>query len=66
MYLREALCLTQTDVAERLNVTQTRVSALERGDVGRASVDTLRRYVEALGGQLRVEVEVGADRIQIA
>jgi hypothetical protein len=32
----------------------------------RASVDTLRRYAEALGGHLRVEVEFGDNRIQIA
>ena len=64
--LREAQHLTQVDVAGRLHVAQTRVSALERGDIDRVSVDTLRRYAEALGGRLRVEVEVGEERIQIA
>ncbi|MFJ5957277.1 hypothetical protein ACIQC5_15140 [Paenarthrobacter sp. NPDC092416] len=32
----------------------------------RAQVDTLRKYVEALGGRLCVEVELGDERIQIA
>jgi hypothetical protein len=31
-----------------------------------AQVDTLRKFVEALGGTLRVEVECGDERIQIA
>ena len=31
-----------------------------------AKVDTLRKYVEAVGGRLRVEVELGDERIQIA
>ena len=64
--LREALQLTQVEVAARLDVSQNRVSRIERGDIDRAQVDTLRKYVEALGGTLRVEVEVGDVRIQIA
>lgn len=64
--LREALNLTQVELAARLEVTQNRVSRLERGDIERAQVDTLRRYVEAVGGHLRVEVEIGDRRIQIA
>lgn len=64
--LREASQLTQIDLADRLNVSQNRVSRIERGDIERAQVDTLRRYVEAVGGRLRVEVELGDERIQIA
>lgn len=64
--LREASELTQVELAERLQVSQNRVSRIEHGDIERAQVDTLRRYVEAVGGQLRVEVELGDERIQIA
>ena len=64
--LREARDLTQVQLAERLNVSQNRVSMIEHGDIDRARVDTLRRYVEAVGGQLRIEVELGDERIQIA
>jgi len=64
--LRESLSLTQVELAERLHVSQNRVSRIERGDIERAHVDTLRKYVEALGGTLRVEVEYGDERIQIA
>lgn len=64
--LREASELTQVELAGRLHVSQIRVSRIEHGDIDRAQVDTLRKYVEALGGRLRVEVELGDERIQIA
>lgn len=64
--LREASELTQVELAARLHVSQNRVSRIEHGDIGRAQVDTLRKYVEAVGGRLRVEVELGDERIQIA
>ncbi|MBM3669877.1 MAG: helix-turn-helix domain-containing protein [Actinobacteria bacterium] len=57
--LREAQELTQTDVAEVLEVSQRRVSEIERGQCDRIKLDTLRRYVQALGGTLRVEAHVG-------
>lgn len=63
--LREASELTQVELAGRLHVSQNRVSRIEHGDIDRAQVDTLRKYVEALGGRLRVEVELGDERIQI-
>lgn len=52
--LREEAALTQVELAERLNVSQDWVSSIDR-----TQIDTLRRYVEALGGSLRVEVELG-------
>jgi transcriptional regulator with XRE-family HTH domain len=64
--LREASDLTQVELAARLDVSQNRVSRIEHGDIERAQVDTLRKYVEAVGGHLRVEVELGDERIQIA
>ena len=64
--LRENMNLTQVELAERLQVSQNRVSRLEGGDIERSQVDTLRRYVEAVGGRLRVEAEFGDERIQIA
>ena len=64
--LREASDLTQVEIAARLGVSQNRVSRIEHGDIERSQVDTLRKYVEAIGGNLRVEVELGDERIQIA
>ncbi|MHA7170533.1 helix-turn-helix domain-containing protein [Arthrobacter bambusae] len=64
--LREASDLTRVELAARLRVSQNKVSRIGQGDIDRAQVDTLRKYVEAVGGRLRVEVELGDDRIQIA
>jgi predicted XRE-type DNA-binding protein len=58
--------LSQRDVAEAMGVTQGRVSQIEHGDVGTAEVDTLARYVEALGGRLRIVADFGDDLMQIA
>ena len=64
--IRESMAITQVELAERLNVSQNRVSRIEHGDIDRAQLDTLRRYVEAVGGTLRVEVVIGDDQILIA
>lgn len=64
--LREMLAMTQTEVAQTLEVSQKRVSEIERGRVDFTKVDTLRRYAAALGGTLKVEVQVGEESFQIA
>ena len=64
--LRKASDMSQVELAERLKVSQNRVSRIEHGDIERAQLDTLRKYVEALGGELRVEVTIGDDRFLIA
>lgn len=64
--LREGLEVTQVELASRLSLSQNRISRIENGDVDRTQVDTLRRYVEALGGELHIEVEYRGERIEIA
>lgn len=64
--LREHAHLTQVELAFTLGLSQHRISNIEHGDIERTQVDTLRRYVEAVGGRLRVEVELGDHRFQIA
>jgi len=51
--LREERGLSQSQVAGRMGISQPRVSQLERGDIGQMEVDTLDRYITALGGRLR-------------
>ncbi len=63
--LREASDLTQVELASRLKVSQNRVSRIEQGDIEHSQIDTLRKYVEAIGGGLRVEVEIGDERFLI-
>ena len=53
--LREALSMTQVELAELLDIRQASVSDIEkRADL---KLSTLNRYVEALGGKLHLEVE---------
>ncbi len=63
--LREEVGLTQVQLADTLDVSQNRVSRLEHGDLERTQLDTLRRYVEAIGGRLHIEVEIDSRRIRI-
>lgn len=52
--LRQALGLTQEEMATRLQIGQENISRLEkRGDM---KLSTLQGYVEALGGELRLTV----------
>ena len=64
--LREQVNLTQVELARTLQISQNRVSRIEHGDIDKTQVDTLRRYAEALGGRLRLEVEVGDQVFQIS
>ena len=59
--LREHVRKTQGDVARRAAVTQPQLSRIE----GRRDhlVSTLRKYVRALGGDIRVVAEIGVERI---
>ena len=50
---------TQDDVAQAMGVTQPRVSAIERGELDTVTLATLRAYVQALGGKLRVVADFG-------
>lgn len=53
--LRKARKLTQTQLAETLNIRQATVARMEkRGDL---MLSTLRGYVEAMGGTLSLTVE---------
>ena len=59
--LREHVRKTQGDVARKAAVTQPQLSRIE----GRRDhlVSTLRKYVRALGGDIRVVAEIGVERI---
>ncbi|MFT4035564.1 MAG: helix-turn-helix transcriptional regulator [Patulibacter sp.] len=50
--VRERRGVTQQALAERLSVSRPRVSAIERAD--KLNLATIQRYVEALGGHLKV------------
>lgn len=62
--LREATGLTQEELAKRVEITQSQLSKLERREDHRIS--TLRRYIEALGGELEIWAIVNGKRIKLA
>ena len=64
--VRETRAMTQVELARDLGVGQSQVSQIEHGEIGRSKVDTLRRYVEALGGELDVQARFGDTRYVLA
>lgn len=63
--MREASGLNQADIANRLGVSQSRVSRIERGDMDRSEIATVRAYVGALGGEVEIVAKFGDERITI-
>jgi len=62
--LREQLGVTQADLAPRLEMPQPKVSAFERREDHKLSL--IRRYVEALGGELEIWARVGEKRVRLS
>lgn len=61
--MRALLGKTQAEVAAALKISQGQVSETERREDHRLS--TLRRYVQALGGELEVIANFGDKRIRL-
>jgi DNA-binding XRE family transcriptional regulator len=57
---RKALGLTQAQVAEKMGVTKSRVSQVERGEV--STIEVVARYVQAIGGQIQISAVFGDDQ----
>jgi transcriptional regulator with XRE-family HTH domain len=60
--LRQLKSLTQQQLAQQLGVTQNRISKFERLDLDKSELQTIRSYVQALGGELKVVVTL--DEVQ--
>lgn len=55
--IREELQLSQKELAETLGIKQPSLSAIEnRGHD--LKISTMKKYVEAMGGKLRIDVEL--------
>lgn len=61
--LRRELGVTQVQVAEAADMTQSELSRLERRDDH--LVSTVRRCVEAMGGELELTAVVGSKRVKL-
>ncbi|MCI2265876.1 helix-turn-helix domain-containing protein [Sediminivirga luteola] len=64
--LREEAGLTRAQLAERIGVGQRQVSKIESGDLDSAKIGTIRKYLEAVGGELALEYVAGDQRLQVA
>src|SRR5712692_3112209 len=53
---RQAAGLTQVELAKRLGVSQAQVARIEKSGYDSYTLNTLRRYVQALGKRLEVAV----------
>jgi DNA-binding XRE family transcriptional regulator len=61
--LREEAGKTQVEMADLIEVTQSALSRMERREDN--PIDVLRRYVEALGGELEVVAVLGNKRVKL-
>jgi len=57
--VRKAKHLTQEQLAERIDIDQSRVSRIENGDLSRTEVGTLVAYAQAVGGTLELVMRIG-------
>ncbi|MFJ7247691.1 helix-turn-helix domain-containing protein [Kitasatospora sp. NPDC098652] len=62
--LRRKAGLTQKEVAGMMGVSQARVSQIEHGQVD--SLDNLRAYAAAIGGEVEVAVRQGERTVKVA
>jgi DNA-binding XRE family transcriptional regulator len=63
--MRKRLGLTQAEVAERMQVRQERVSAIERAKVDASELRTLAAYIRGLGGRMEIVADFGNERLVI-
>lgn len=63
--IRKGMNLSQKAIADEMDVSQARVSKIERGQLGRTELGTLESYVEALGGHIKVVVEFGDELLVV-
>ena len=58
MEARQEAGLTQKELAARLGLSQAQVARIEKARYDAYTLTTLRRYVEALGADFTLEVQV--------
>ncbi len=63
---RKASNMTQVQVADTIGVSQNRVSRMENGDMDAMSIDSLRRYIAALGGNLTLVADLPNGKVTLA
>ncbi|HCG9568353.1 TPA: helix-turn-helix transcriptional regulator [Vibrio parahaemolyticus] len=63
--IRHEVALTQGDVAKIMGVKQPTVSNLEQSSES-AKLETIQRYVKALGGKMSIDIEIDGKHFHLA
>lgn len=63
--IRKSQHVSQKVLAGEMQVSQARVSNIERGELSRTELGTLQAYVEALGGHLKIVAEFGDETLVV-
>lgn len=63
---RKASHMTQVELAKAMGVSQNRISRMENGDIGTMSFDTIRRYIEAVGGKVSLIADLPTGQVSLA
>lgn len=63
--IRKSHALNQKQVAELMKVTQSRVSQIESKGLDETQLATVKSYVEAIGGRMRIVADFGDETITI-
>jgi ribosome-binding protein aMBF1 (putative translation factor) len=62
---RRAQGLTQKELARKTGISQNRISRMENGDLASMSIDTISRYVKALGGAVELVATLPSGTVTI-
>ena len=63
--VRKGQGVTQRELAQRIGVSQNRISKIEKGEFHKTQLVTVRKYIEALGGRLDIIATFGGQRIPL-
>lgn len=63
--IRKQLDVSQVSLAAEAHISQNRVSQIERGNIEHTQIETLRKYIEALGGTVEVSARFGSERFDL-
>ncbi|MFL1378348.1 MULTISPECIES: helix-turn-helix domain-containing protein [unclassified Nocardiopsis] len=63
--IRRAHGIDQTALADQLGISQSRVSRIERGELDRSEIATIRGYIEALGGHMEIVARFGDQALRV-
>ncbi|RZU73409.1 helix-turn-helix protein [Micromonospora kangleipakensis] len=64
--VRERHGVSQTELAGRMEVSQARVSAIEKGELSTTEFGTIARYVAGLGGKLQIVADFGDEQVVLS